>query len=409
MVWEQINSNRYHTRDQNDYCGAASAMMVLAEIGRAYSDLDQDWLFGFAHSHNKKVGWACDPEGLKALLNTCKPTRFAPRFTIYREPSELYASYRILSILQHKGASAIALTQVRKHWLVVFGVDTDIDPTTGPYQLQAFWLHNPLPENNKPHNGQDICDTGNHRPEFEWHNYHEWQQYYLVGNQYDDANGALQFIVVGIEDAPTIPLPGPTPRSSRKEPFIMAGTADERAAPHGDDGELQPRDVEIAVIHGFLASGLKRYELDKNPRTAAFALGAFGNPLFVKRLDAPNGAYALVPSTNSALLLGYGQVSLPDGELQTLYAMQSDRKPFEGDPKKIEKSLVGAEVQLPDGRVFKLAANAFTVDQVLVWMSCRQSGTALLPFWVIRAGTYTFYLRVDGQLFAELTLDDKPG
>ena len=42
MPWIKNTGAKYHTQDTSYYCGAATAMMVLAEIGVAYGALDQD-------------------------------------------------------------------------------------------------------------------------------------------------------------------------------------------------------------------------------------------------------------------------------------------------------------------------------------------------------------------------------
>lgn len=57
MSWETNTGCRYHTQDTGYYCGAACAMMILAEIGVPYAHLDQDDLYNSNHSHNVQPGW----------------------------------------------------------------------------------------------------------------------------------------------------------------------------------------------------------------------------------------------------------------------------------------------------------------------------------------------------------------
>jgi len=56
MSWIKHTGCAYHTQDTSYYCGAAAAMMVLAEIGVSYTDLDEDDLYTSNHNHNAKSG-----------------------------------------------------------------------------------------------------------------------------------------------------------------------------------------------------------------------------------------------------------------------------------------------------------------------------------------------------------------
>ncbi|HDR27495.1 hypothetical protein [Rhodovulum sp.] len=64
MTWTFDTGAKYHTQGTNYYCGAACAMMVLAEFGLPHGSMNQDDLYNANHSHNVKPGWATDPYGL---------------------------------------------------------------------------------------------------------------------------------------------------------------------------------------------------------------------------------------------------------------------------------------------------------------------------------------------------------
>ena len=77
MSWSFNTGDRYHTQDTDYYCGAACAMMILAEIGVPYGSLDQVDLYNSNHSHNAvPTGWATDPYGLCYTLNDRRPASF---------------------------------------------------------------------------------------------------------------------------------------------------------------------------------------------------------------------------------------------------------------------------------------------------------------------------------------------
>jgi len=47
------------------------------------------------------------------------------------------------------------------------------------------------------------------------------------------------------------------------------------------------------------------------------------------------------------------------------------------------------------------------ITPTLVWRPCIQSVTRFLPFWRLQAGGRSWYLRVDGVLFEELTVNHR--
>jgi hypothetical protein len=65
-------------------------------------------------------------------------------------------------------------------------------------------------------------------------------------------------------------------------------------------------------------------------------------------------------------------------------------------------------VELPGerGRVL-LRKGEFQIEPRLVWKPCRQAFSPHLPFWRIKSGPFTFYKRIDGPLFTQLTLDGR--
>jgi hypothetical protein len=386
MPWIKNNGSKYHTQDTYYYCGGACAMMVLAEIGVPYGSLDQDDLYTSNNTHNAQPGWYSDPEGIRYTMVDRKPAAFANTFVVYRKPNVLESSQKLVYTLLQYGVSPIALIFGDAHWVVVCGVQTNVNPATGPYTIEGFWINNPIFEGNEPHAGGDICGTGSgeHGSENAWVSYDNWQGYFHTGCNYDSPDGSLQFLSVCDPEPPKIPLP------QQREPvryFNGRSIAD-------------PRKILAA-----LKEELKRYALLKTRQTARAANGRFAAPLLVHRLDDEAKYYYLVPSMQKTTVLGYAQVDALYGNLLGLYSVQRGGKLFETNRNKIAAKLVDTRIELPreQGR-YRLEKGKFKIEPNLVWRPCRESFSPHLPFWRIVAEPFTFYQRIDGPVFAQLTL-----
>ena len=162
MSWTLNTGDRYHTQDTSYYCGAACAMMILHEIGVPYSGLDQDDLYTSNNSHNARPGWYTDPYGLNYTLNNRRPASFLPNFfVVHKRLTEAEGTRDVAFTLYHYRVSPAILVYHCAHWNVVRGVQTDIDPTTGPYTVEGFWLNNPVWDSSiSDHDGSDTCGSG---------------------------------------------------------------------------------------------------------------------------------------------------------------------------------------------------------------------------------------------------------
>lgn len=84
MSWMIHTAARYHTQNTGYYCGGCCAMLILAEIGVPYADLDQNDLYNSNHDHNVQSGWFTDPYGLHYTLVDQRPTGFTNTFIVYK-------------------------------------------------------------------------------------------------------------------------------------------------------------------------------------------------------------------------------------------------------------------------------------------------------------------------------------
>ena len=390
MPWIKKNGAKYHTQDKDYYCGGACAMTLLAEIGVPHASLDQQVLYDSNHAHNAKSGWYSDPEGLRFTLVDRKPASFAGTFAVDRQSSEPEASRKLVHTLRKFGVSPIALVYGDphscefSHWVVVCGVQTDVDPAIEPYAIQGFCIHNPITACHGPHDADDDCGSGgSYGTESQWMNYLTWQQGFLTGCNYDSADGSRQYICVCVPDEPTIAIPRPV------EPV------------HYFDNENIP---DASAVLDALKKELLRYSLAETKPTANAASGKFTTPLLVRRLDDEANAYYLVPSMVQDSVIGYAQIDARYGSLDSLFTLKRGVKPYETDPEKIAAALEGTNIDLPVENVpYRLERGKFKVDANPVWRPCRESFSSHLPFWRIVAQGHTLYQRVDGPIFAELT------
>jgi hypothetical protein len=388
MPWIKNTGAKYHTQDTDYYCGAAAAMMVLAEIGVPYNALDQDDLYNSNHSHNAQPGWASDPEGVRFTMVDRKPAAFGNTFVVYRQASEAGGSQKLVYTLQQYGVSPIVLVYGCAHWIVVCGVQTDVNPATGPYTIEGFWVNNPVYEDNEPHAAGDICGSGSsHGVENQWISYATWQSSYFTGCAYDSSDGSAQFISVCDPDVPKIAVP------RRVEPVRYF------------DGRTIADARNIANV---IKKEFGLFSLDKAKQTARLAKAKFGAPLLVQRLDVEGSYYYLTPSMERTNVIGYSQVDARFGNLESVFMFKRRARPFETDIRKVEQALVGRRIELPSerGRI-QLVKGRFKVEKNLVWRPCRQAFSPHLPFWRINAEPFTFYQRIDGPVFAQLTLNGK--
>ena len=277
MSWMLHTGARYHTQDTGYYCGACCAMVILAEIGVPYADLDQDDLYDSNHDHNAKAGWYTDPYGLRYTLVDRRPAGFGNTFVVHKPTTEAEGTRDIVYTLHKYKVTPAALVFGCAHWITVPGVQTDIEPVTGAaYTVEGFWIHNSVARDNEPHSATDPCGTGGVNGNAnEFVTYADWQGTYFTGCNYDDAGGASQFISVCDPDVRELELP------RRRELKRLA---------RGD------KLLSVKDALKFSETGIETHGLARDQRVAKALRGAKPlEPQLVLRRDRPNSYYYLVP------------------------------------------------------------------------------------------------------------------
>lgn len=393
MTWSFNTSNRYHTQDTDYYCGAACAMMILHEIGVAYSDLDQDDLYTSNNNHNAQSGWYTDPYGLCFTLNDRRPAAFLPNFfVVYKPTTEAEGTRHVVYTLRHYQVSPAVLVYHCAHWNVVRGVQTDVDPSGGSYVVQGFWLNNPIYDSSlSSHDDSDTCGSGgSHGIANEFVTYSEWQTNRFNGCAYDDAGGATQWVSVCDPTPPNIELP--RGREVRRH-------ADGRSIISAD------RVGELARL------GLDEYEVRRNERAkASFSKGAFGRPVLVRRLDRPGDFYYLAPWEVDGRITGTVDLDARFGVLKSARILDHPAENWlsaaseRGLRQRISRLIDERRFDLADeqGRV-RVFPGTYCIPPVLVWKPCRQSWSPHLPFFHIALGGTSLYVRIDGKVYTHLT------
>lgn len=313
-----------------------------------------------------------------------KPATFGNTFVIYRSASEAEASRKIIYTLLHYGVSPIALVYHCMHWIVVTGVQTSVNPSTGPYTIDGFWVNNSVHEDNEPHAAGDACGTGgSHGIENQWVSYNSWQSSYMTGCNYDSPTGAYQFITVCDPDAPKINLP------TFREPVR-----------YFDGLRLAPAE-EISLV---LQKELTRMTLLETKQLSPLKNGRFGKPMLVRRMYQRNSYYYLTPFMVENNVIGYAQSDAHFGYLDGVTTLKQKAKLMETNPSVIMKKISGKKFEMRNlkGRIKAISKN-IKVSKVLVWRPCQQSFSPHLPFWRITVGGSTFYQRIDGPIFNQLT------
>ena len=388
MTWSMNTNTKYHTQDTSYYCGAASAMMVLADIGVPYTDLDQDDLYTSNHSHNVQTGWATDPYGLQYTLIDRRPPGFTNTFLVYKPTNEAEGTRKIVHTLRNYGVPPAVLVYHCMHWIVVCGVQTDADPNSGPYTVDGFWVNNPVwydGGNPPPHDDSDDCGSGGiHGLGDQFVSYATWQSTYFTGCNYDDPTGASQYISVCDPQVPKMQFP------------------QKRLSKFPSDGRtiLNP---DKAVK--FALAGIDNYNLAENKFAAEIIKHAKpGRPQQVVRLDRPNEYYYLVPLESDEGTVALAQVDARFGVFNSLQLLNRPVQEWFVPRESVMKRVEGKKFQFAEdtGRL-TVHPGTYCLSPTLVWMPCRESFSPHLPFYKLTVGGQNIYIRTDGEVFTNLT------
>ena len=414
MTYQKNLQVVYHQQDTGYYCGAASAQMVLEQIGAGL--FGQAGLYVDTHGRSRDeshlttpaglpIIWRTAPDGLEWTLNDRRPAGFNGVFVEYALNSEDAISRKIAWTIEHYEVAPCALVLGADHWIVIRGMSVSEAPessTDTSYTFNNFRVNNPWPPvpsssywNNPsappppPHSPGDGCGTGGNRGiADEIINYNQWQNTYMTGANYH-AQGYWQGKFVAICD------PDPPPMTRGKSiPRVR----------RFDGKRIIDREKAISLVKEFL----KNKTLQEYEKWSIYLRNVEPvNAILVQRLDRIEDFYYFIPlgqekgDVTAALAFDarYGDflqaISLPEPEpimseipsTETVYDAVINRS-YELDKYR---------GYLPVRKEVTQALNHW------VWKPCLESLSPFWPFKMIVSGGNILYYRIDGQVFTSLT------
>jgi hypothetical protein len=362
-------------------------MVILSEIGVPYTDLDQDDLYDSNHDHNAvSTGWATDPYGLRYTLVDRRPAGFTNTFVVHKPTSEAEGTRDIVYTLHRYEVSPAALVFGCAHWITIPGVQTDVEPVAGSgYTVEGFWIHNSVARDNEPHSATDVCGSGGvNGSGNEYVTYADWQTTYFTGCNYDHPSGSSQFISVC--DPDTRDLEAPQRKKLKR--------------PARGQKLLAQRDAIK-----FSQAGLKAYGLTEDKRVSRALRNARPlEPQLVLRRDRRNSYYYLVPWGTERGAKAMTRVDARFGTFSGIRLMSKQIRNEFLDREAAFKLVADRRFKLPDelGSI-KVFPGAVCLSPTLVWQPCWESWSPNLPFYQFTIGATTVYVRIDGEVFTQLT------
>jgi hypothetical protein len=363
-----------------DASGAAAAQIILASLG--VEGFDPAALYREAHAlSTEEPGWKVAPDGITRLLNAKKPAQLQRDFVCCPDRTSDQAARRIVTAIRDDGIAPAVLIWKCRHWAVVTGFEAHDLPIAMPADIavpagtiDGFYLRNPC----QPGGGTTAPDD--HHID-----YRNWDAQYMSGVPHGIWHTKRIVICNGRSAMPPVEL------GITRDPVIAL-----RDLISEDDA----RRCAVEAIHG------PRFA--RHPRWRAAASGTEpGTPMLLTRLNFPDDHAYIVPmqrAGHTVLLLildGY------DGSYR-------ESAPTEyGWPHSIESVYARFDAILAEGAIqaagdpvaHPIWPRAVSVFPTLVWRPCLESLSPYLPFLQIHTGNRLFHIRLDGQVFGDLTLN----
>ncbi len=397
--WYPSNTNK---NDGNGYCGAACAQMVLQSINAGV--IDQPTLFNDAKNHTVAKLWYMAPDGLRWVLNDRMPATFGGWFFLNSLATEDAISRKIVWTIHHYDVAPIASVYKGDHWVAVTGYASNADPADADdtsYTISSITINDPFPpvaKNHKPppppHDALNKCKCGtgidpvtkeNRGTANSVVNYSFWQSSYMtpVNHKYNKQwNG--KFVAVCDPDPPPVRQGAVQPRHRRRA---------------GDRLLSEEEAIELAQ------SELERSGVLELPQwLEVFSGTQAGKPLLVQRLDELDSFYFIVPFAREGRETS-GVVTLDArfGDYQQITGLPGGVVFSPPSQDEILDKVVGREIPLGEREgTLLVRPEAFTLYPLLLWQPCRESLSPLCPFYMVVAGRYRIYIRIDGEIFTDL-------
>ncbi len=379
----------YFAAESTEHDGAAAVQMILGQIVAtpipSQADIDQH----IQTNNSEPQDWYSDPDGVTGALNELKPLPpiFNGIFLVYNLATENEASRRITFTLHNYQVATATLVYNGGHWIVVKGVQTDVNPlTSSSYNIEGFWIHNPWP--NYPIPGQASQNV--------WIDYATWTSDYFTFNVYGSPGGKWLDRYISVCD--------PTP-------LAIGELESKKRKPRADGHEL----IYPNKVVDFVLLEIKELSLSSNKAiTKILQSGHPDKPVLVQRLDHNDMLDYLVPWCVDDRAVALFRIDARFGLLRevALFA-QPARWPNISRIQLMQKIESGAiEVCYSHPRrspehwrrySLRLRPGTWSIQESLIWLPCWESRNPSFPFYVLSSGDQIFYIStLDGTVYGRL-------
>jgi hypothetical protein len=414
---------KFEKQTESDTCGAACAVMVLDAIRVAHPN--QDKLFKKIHKYKSKdnginkENWASSPDGLQKFLNRYSKPNY--HFKIYDGKNHSRIARRMVWTIFNYKTPCIALVNSGFHWVVVYQFKKKGKTPTG---LDGFKMH----DVQKFYSIDPNADVPSERG----HDYNLW----FRDTQYTERQGLWAHKYVVLCD----PNPGDEKKRQNKFSNMGKGSGKESQGPMNEENQSSTKDPNVSAStdkpskseskktqpsleqrtgikitrikkpdpgHGLIDSqSAKNYSdwhlkndgfYDPTKFTRMMVNPRAGNPMLVRSLDKDD-FWWIVPFIESDNKMG-GQmrINAKDARFQeAVFSMHADQPlTLPRLSKKKITEIVINKYGKPKGIII--------IEDILVWKPCVQSYSMFKPFYKVKMGTRTVYVRIDGHPFYRLS------
>ncbi|MBV8749628.1 MAG: hypothetical protein JO103_07925, partial [Candidatus Eremiobacteraeota bacterium] len=322
-------------------------------------------------------------------LNFFAPVPYCDTFVVEGCSTQCGASELLVQLLAHPDAVPPAVLWDCSHWIVISGVQTDVDPRTGQdYTINGYYYDSPVlvpksAQTPPPHANDDCCGT---KPIYgtpnEYITYTDWK------NGFDGCvdDGTRYYYVVCEElRASTGRLKSQPPAHVVRNSDMLIGSADAQTD---------------------ALDGIREHGLDKSgPLAGALAGVTTGDPILVRRLDVLDTYYYLVPLLRDAVIHGYARVDAMHGNF---LGVSAGDHVFDPIPTADQIALLIRDAKGGSGDgAYRLRPGTYAVNPTPVWQRCYEAFSPYQPLYQVAAGNRTLYAAADGTLYPSLTLPQR--
>lgn len=429
----QVIIRHFENQIDPDSCGAACAVTVLDAIRVAHPP--QRELFGLIQAFPtrdngpNKENWASSPDGLTDALNQL--SRANHFFKLHGSKRQSVISKWMVWTKIKFGTPCIALIKSGIHWVVVYDHDflpgtitptrfsevqarnistlNYFDPFTESQIVSdySFWLNNvQIAEDSGLWKDKflAICDPDPFRRKINKKTSMQIKRNLATPSKKDGSLKQPSIITVpGTGKKPVIQPPTMATPSKGKKPEIFKPK--KAVSPGLPIGRIKTAGPDKGLID---ISTAKSYSMWYLKNGGFYKPGKFirmmkkpapGMPVLVRHLDG-NDFWYLVPFIESGNVVGgIMRIDAKKAKFQDASFFVKTKK---SNPiKRFTTTQITGLLVKEYGSSKAVLENK--VEPILVWKPCEQSYTSFSPFYKVKMGNKTVYMRMDGEIFDKLT------